>query len=481
MQKQFFLYIIFFFTIGNVYPQDTIPEYALALSKFIQKTSLQYHEREAGIYFLNLCKEKGLHIRLLDTANQSMNFAASLYPLSSGKPNLILLNHLDVVSAGDTLNWKYPPFSGIIKDHYVWGRGAIDNKGMAIAELFAVSKFLKENKQEELPFNVSILSVSDEEKGGKRGAIPIAKNYLHLLNPFLMLGEGGSGVRGVLVSDSNRAVFGTSTLEKSRLILKLDLTLKSSGHGSMPPKEYATKAMVIALEKLLNRKQEIIFSPIPVQSFKTLGKAEKGLRGFILRNLTFFAFKPIVKKEIKKDPMISPFFTNTIALTNLSALNTDQNQISNRISAILDCRLIPTTETKQFIRQVKHKLSDRRIKISILHEERTGKRTIIPSYYMALSKALEQVYPNSLKVEIIFPATTDNYIFRMKGVPVFGLFPAVFTREELKSTHTVNEKIHIDRLTNGIKAYFAFLNNIKALKQSDPENRETGQKKVRDY
>lgn len=435
------------------------PEYAKVLSQYIQFPSLQKHEKPAGGFFMKICREKGLTIEVLDTTEQSINFIASLYPLSEKLPNIVFLNHIDVVNPGEVKDWKFPPFSGKIEDSTIWGRGTIDNKGMAVAELFGLSAFAEKYDQQ-LPFNVSLLCVSGEETGGHRGAIPVAKTYLDKINPVLILGEGGSGVRGLLASDPHRAVFGTSTVEKSKLVLHLDLKIKSSGHGSVPPKEYATKAMVLALQELLTRKREIIFSRIPVNALKRIGRSEKGIRGFVLSHLTFFVFKPIVKKQIKQDPVIASFFTNTITLTNLSALETDHNQISDHISATLDCRLIPGTDIKQFIRFVKRKLNDKRIQVTIEHEEKTGNRTLNPYYFVTLCQALKKAYPDALNLEIIFPATTDNFIFRERGITVFGLFPAVFTEEELKSIHSIDERIHFNQLEKAILVYQTFLEKI---------------------
>ena len=455
----------------STYAQEAIiyPDYAHALSAYIQYPSTQYNEQGAGEYLRSYCEEQGLYTKVLDTSDQSYNFIASLYPISSGKPNIVFLNHMDVVHPGDSSLWTYPPFSGIIADGYVWGRGAIDNKGMAIAQITATRKLLEQLDGQELPFNVSVLCVSDEENGGHRGAMRIAGHHLDKLNIKLILGEGGSGVRGIVSSNPEKIVFGTSTAEKSKVVLKLRLDLESSGHGSVPPKEYASKEMIFALQRLLTGKQEIILSRIPVKSLKLLGKEEKGLKGFVLKNFTFFAFKPFVKKEIKKDPMISSFFTNTITLTNLNASSGDHNQISQYIEAVLDCRLIPTTEPKQFIRQVKRRLNDRRIKISVEHEEITGPRSHVPEYYTLLSQSLQEVFPNSLNLEIIFPATTDNYIFRNKGIPVFGLFPAVFKEEELKSIHAENERVSLKSIEEGIQVYHTFLNKLIPLNW-DPAN-----------
>jgi carboxypeptidase PM20D1 len=455
--------LIFSFFSLSLKAQETYPEYVYNLSKYIQFESTQYFEREAGEYLSDLCKQKGLHIEVLDTTDQSYNFVASLYPLSSNKPNIVLLNHIDVVSPGDESLWQYKPYSGEIADSIIWGRGAIDNKGMAIAQLYAIKQLANTLNGQELPFNVSMLCVSDEENGGHRGSMLIVNKHLEKLNINLILGEGGSGVKGLISSQPDKAVFGTSTIEKSKLVLKLVLELESSGHGSVPPKEYATKEMVFALQRLLNHKQEVIFSKVPVRALKQIGKEEKGLRGFVLERFTFFAFKPFVKKAIKNDPVIAPFFTNTMTLTNLSTSNTDHNQISSSIEAVLDCRLIPKTEPKQFIRQIKRRLNDKRIKVTPIHEEISRNRSFVPEYYSILCQSLDEIFPESLNLEIIFPATTDNYIFRNKGIPVFGIFPAIFSESELKCIHAENERISIESMEQSIQVYALFLQKLTKL------------------
>jgi acetylornithine deacetylase/succinyl-diaminopimelate desuccinylase-like protein len=62
------------------------------------------------------------------------------------KPNLLLLSHLDVVAA-NAEEWSIDPFAGVIKDGFVWGRGALDMKGMTAIEVI-VLKLLKRNRVE---------------------------------------------------------------------------------------------------------------------------------------------------------------------------------------------------------------------------------------------------------------------------------------------------------------------------------------------
>lgn len=449
---------LFFFTL-TVYAQEE--SFSKVLSTYITYPSTEHNEKPAGLYLLDQCKKAGLNTKILTDKDSAFNFVASLYPLEHNKPNIILLNHIDVVGIADTVIWKHPPFSGKIEKDTIWGRGALDNKGMAVAQLYALTA-LKENLGEtNLPYNVSLLSVSGEETGSELGAPLVVDHFLTLLNPYLMLGEGGSGVTNILASNPDKAVFGISTVEKTRLILNLELELESSGHGSIPPPEYATKEMIMALEKLLSDKQEIIFYDITVQSLKKLGENEKGLRRLFLKHNQFFLFRPIIKRQIKKDPLLSSMFRNTMTLTGITLPSTSVNQLSSKISASFDCRLLPCTPQKEFIENIQEKLKENRIVIKPLTVEKSGGRVSNQKHLDVLSKSLSTVFPGSVTIEILFPATSDNHLFRKKGIPVYGLFPAIFSETQLSTIHSSNEYITIEQMEKAIKAYYRILENIQ--------------------
>jgi carboxypeptidase PM20D1 len=69
-------------------------------------------------------------------------------------------------------DWQHPPFSGTIAGGYVWGRGAMDIKGAAIALLEAATALLKGGFQ---PRRTLLIALGhDEEVGGRKGAGEIA-------------------------------------------------------------------------------------------------------------------------------------------------------------------------------------------------------------------------------------------------------------------------------------------------------------------
>lgn len=72
-----------------------------------------------------------------------------------------VLVHLDVVPAGD--GWEHPPFEGVEEDGRIYGRGASDNKGPAVAALYclrAVADCLKNPKR-----RLRVIFGTNEESG----------------------------------------------------------------------------------------------------------------------------------------------------------------------------------------------------------------------------------------------------------------------------------------------------------------------------
>lgn len=456
MKKHLLLLLIsiFYFSAEAQY-QD----YVYFLSDYIKYPSIKGKEKEAGQYFLNLCKEKDLVTKVLSDNDSTFNFIASLYPLESQKPNFIFINHIDVVDPGDYSKWEYPPFSGKIINNSIWGRGAIDNKGMGIAQFAALAKFAEEHKDSNLPFNVSLLAVSGEESGGT-GARAVAKNWIDSLNAYLMLGEGGSGVENVLVRKPEKPLFGTSTSEKTRIVYQLKLELNTAGHASVPPGEYAIKEMIMSLANIAKRKQKLEFNKINKLSLKQLGKVEGGIRGFVLRHHRFLLFRPLVNKQIKKDPAVLSFFTNTISITDILIPETDDNQFPITVSATLDCRLLPGTDVDKFTKKLKRILREDRIQVITKELVTSPGRTYVSLYFKYLSESLRTVYPGAANIEIIFPATSDNSIFRNEGIDVFGIFPGVFSQEDLDRVHNVNERININVFNKAIDVYLLFLQKL---------------------
>ncbi|MBP1672920.1 MAG: peptidase [Bacteroidetes bacterium] len=455
------LTILSLFTgIGKSNTIDTIPPSALLLSEYVQIPSITGTEKSAGEFLAQKAKEMGLFVQVLTELTDSYNFTASLYPLSSRKPNIVLLTHIDVVDVQEDHYNKYPPFSGIIAEGCVWGRGSLDNKGMGVMQLMALAQFVEKAKQHDLPYNITILAVSNEETGGETGALVVTNQFLEILNPVVVYGEGGSGFDGLLAKDPKRHVYGICVASKRTLWLELTLNVKSSGHGSVPPLNYSIQQKINALERVvaINRIRPLIYCDAAERMFKEVGTIEGGLRGFAYKHIKFFS--PFVGYKLKQNDAIYSVLSNTITITSLYTTPGAPNVIPNQTKAILDCRLLPDVNTDAFLKKMRVWLMNDSIKIRIISESIPAPSSIPDQYFYKLKRALKKVYKDAEVISLIVPASDDNNYFRAKGIPTFGILPIFLDADLMSSIHNVNERIPIESLENGIHVYENLIQSI---------------------
>lgn len=419
-------------------------------------------EYQAGHFLLDWGRELGLQTQCLNCTDTSINVALSLYPLSQKKPNLILLSHLDVVQAYDSLEWRFHPFSGMQTDTDFVSRGALDAKGLTFMHLMGLLREKELLADKELPFNITVLAVCGEETGGFRGAKVLVECFMDQLQPWAVYGEGGSGILNGVPSKPWIPIYGISVSEKVNLWLRLDLKFNTFGHGAAPPTSYVNKDMLKALNKLSQVEGRIEFHKTTKRMFRQLGKLEGGFRGWIIRHMHWKIFRPLVRKQIEKEPMFGSVLQNSAVLSNIFNPPGPPNQISSRATAFLDCRLLPETKIKKFIREIKYGLFEPRFKVTILNQcpEADESSPEMPEY-KAFSQAIEKTFQGSVTMPILFPASSDNNYFRQFQIPTFGITPVLLSRQGLESIHGPNEAIRISALWKGGEVFFRLIEELK--------------------
>ncbi len=373
-------------------------------------------------------------------------------------PNLLLLSHLDVVSANPT-EWNIPPFSGVIKDGFVYGRGALDMKGMTAIEVMAL-KLLKRNDIK-LKGDVLLAATADEENGGSNGVGWLLKHHREKFIADYVLNEGG----GASIPTSSGNVFTINTAEKGIIWFKLKARGKP-GHGSMPNTAInAITPIICAIEKLGNYKPEIIYvptvetflkkisekNPYLKESFEEMLKhPEKSMQ--ILDDLACNG-EPLAE-EIR--PRIQLTLTPTMLLGGVKA-----NIIPSECEVTFDCRILPgqtVDNTIALIRDLLSKAGLNELEFEFLQAHNGTESSIQTPLYQTITDVLYESEPNCTVTPTLLCGGTDSKFYRAQGSICYGFHP-IHTEppvngKYIRREHGIDERISIDNLVFGTSVMY---------------------------
>lgn len=428
------------------------------LSEYLKIKSVSGNEKPAALYMKKLCEDFGFHTTVFSDTDSSYNFCASLLPLEKNLPSVLLINHLDVVPVDDKGNWKHSAFSGTIDNDTLYGRGALDMKSLAVMQIFALRNIKQRGIYDSLKTNTIILFLSGEETGGLNGAAKMIKSeILNQLKPLVVFGEGGGGLKGVIDEKKNELCFFVSNAEKKSIWIKLEATVKSHGHGSVPSSKTANRILLKAISKIENTEERIVIDKNAKETFKALGNIMGGYKGFILKHINWWIFKPLRKKVVHSNEALQTLVTNSYQLTRIQNPEGSVNQVSQTATAYYDCRLLPNKSERPLLMKLLFRIVDPRIKITVLDESPEAEPSKLDFHYNRIKFSIQRTFSNVHVIPLLFPATTDNSYFRSVNVPAFGVLPFELNKEMVESVHANNEKIPVKAIEQGINVYVELL------------------------
>ena len=121
----------------------------------------------------NVLEELGFRCQRLLFSESGTPDVDNLYArLGDRGPNFCFAGHSDVVPPGDRDEWGEDPFSGVVIDGKLFGRGSADMKSAIASFISAVQRY-KSNVGEEIPGSISLLITGDEEGPAINGTIKV--------------------------------------------------------------------------------------------------------------------------------------------------------------------------------------------------------------------------------------------------------------------------------------------------------------------
>jgi len=389
----------------------------------------------AADFLVDLLKREGIEVKRYESAPGRSIVLARLKGSGSGAKALLLEHHMDVVAA-DASRWVRGPFAAEIADGKLWGRGAMDMKGIGVTQIYAF--LLLHRLKVPLARAVILLAVPDEEVGGALGAQWMRANHYDELDPEYVLDEGGFGSRDMFTP--GKLVFGISVAEKKIMWLRVRAE-GVAGHGSQPHPMNPNDHLMRALNRLLSE-------PMPAGRFAVI-ETMKARIGPLADN----KFNNAIQQS-------------TISITSLRSGVGDPpraNVIPSVAEATIDCRVLPGTSAAQWIKEVERRLADQTIKIEVIYE---GDDPVVTPqdtrFYRALESAVKRHHPDAVVTPMVVPYGTDANGFRAKGVNSYGFFPGIASAAAIGSMHGDAEFIPTDAIAPAIQILFEALRETVA-------------------
>jgi acetylornithine deacetylase/succinyl-diaminopimelate desuccinylase-like protein len=388
-----------------------------------------------------------------------VHFVARLRGNGSRRP-ILLAGHADTVGV-EREKWSVDPFAGVVRDGYVFGRGAIDFKGGLAVFAQAVINLAK-NKVP-LSRDVIFLSEADEE-GGLYNTRWLAEHAWDKVDCEFALNEGGWIIR-----DAAGKVLYVSVSTADKSSVSLVLTARgTSTHSSMPRPDNAIYALARALVRLSEYETPVRLTPETRQFFAALAKVSPEPLASRFRDLLGDDPHLVTQadKVISEDALLHAIMRNTIAPVLMNA-GFRGNVIPGSAEATINFRTVPGTTTQELVDQVTRVINDPRVEVKPSGLTTAGVAAPPPppskpssldtSLYRALESSANAVYPGALVTPYLFQAGTDAYAWRSKGIPVYGIYPYPIDAEDLKRMHGNDERVSISSLESGVDLIYRTL------------------------
>jgi acetylornithine deacetylase/succinyl-diaminopimelate desuccinylase-like protein len=412
---------------------DSVQEEAIdLLSRYIQvdTSNPPGRERAACDFLGGILRSEGIEYELFDAGGDDrVSLRAVLRGDGSARP-LMLLNHTDVVPV-ERQYWEVDPFAGLVKDGCIWGRGALDMKGLGVAQLITFLLL----KRQGLPLmrDLVFFAVADEEAGGQFGIEWLERHHPETLDAEYVINEGGGGITELFGAE--RPVFTIAVAEKGPLWLRL-VAEGQPGHGSMPHDDNALDRLVRALYKVQTWHREMTVSPLLTEYFNRLQRA-----GIFKGDVTVDA----LRRDAESDPRIRALLQNTISATTIGA-GIKHNVIPARAEATLDCRLLPGVHPDDFTREVERVIDDPRVTVERVFAGWSEANPFDTDLFTAIEDVIREHVEDAVVAPGMTVGFTDSRVFRNRGVVAYGFSGELNHPEYARTFHGHNERIGLDSL-----------------------------------
>ncbi|MGQ9479402.1 MAG: M20/M25/M40 family metallo-hydrolase [Thermoproteota archaeon] len=395
------------------------------------------NESRAADFLRDWLWERGVRSEIIEYEKGRGNLVSRIRGSGEG-PSLLLLSHMDVVPA-EPSRWKIPPFSGTVKDGYVWGRGALDMKSMLAVEAMIFS----ETADRRLRGDLVLAATADEERGGS-GMEMLLRNNREMVMADYVINEGGG--EGILTRSG--WLFDIQTGERGVFWFRV-YTRGLPAHGSVPG------LGINAIDKMrmvLNRISDfrgIIEKETP--SWKYV-EALLTMEGLLAGRLDDTNLDELLNRLSEEDRGLAECIRSMLTVTMTPTMihgGVKENVVPYECELTVDCRVPPGYSRDSVRKIVESILLGLDCESKFIQEAEPTISPVGTPLYAALEKSLLENLPGTRLEPSTKVGGTDSRYFRRLGIAAYGFQPMKVEGsyvEWSRMIHGDNERISVENL-----------------------------------
>jgi len=413
----------------------------------INTTNPPGNEMEAAKYIQNVLQKENIPAEVLEMKPGRGIVVARMQagPLPDSARALLLVAHLDVVGV-DRAKWTVDPFAATEKDNYIYGRGAIDDKGMVAANLAAFIGLKRSGAR--LTRDVIFLADDDEEEGGEASIKAVIDRYWDKIACGFALNEGG----GVVLQNGKVQYVAIQTSEKVAYNVTVTAT-GTSGHASIPQRDNAVVHLAAAVQKIGTLETPLHLQTMTRRYFEQLAPVEDEDIAKWIRALDTSDRADLAALRLAQmNPVWNSMLRDTIAPTQLSA-GVRNNVVPAQASANLNIRLLPGNSILDVVEQMQKAVNDPQVKFTVEPDAGPSapSSSITTELYLSIERLAPQQFPGAVVVPYLSPWATDSAYLRLHNVQSYGLVPFPLTDADMLRMHGDDERIPITSFRIGVE------------------------------
>lgn len=408
------------------------------------------NERLAADYIAGVLQQVGIDPVVIDTAPGRGNVIARIKGDGTAAP-LLLYSHTDVVPV-ERDKWTVDPFGGILKDGFIYGRGALDMKGITAMQLAVFLALARAGTP--LRRDVIFAATADEETDANQGIGILVDRHPELLRAEYALSEFG----GASMYVNGKCFYPVQTGEKGTAWMRM-IARGRPGHASIPHDENPVVYLGRAVDRLGHARLPMHITPTARAFVEGLADGLGGTQGAALRlwldigGRSDAQLLDYVLRDRELAAEIRALTHNTAVPTGLRA-GSATNVIPSSAEAVIDCRTLPGFTSAAAIEEIRAALGDAATRVEfVLDSESPPVEFAIDTPLMRMIAATLKTYdPSGTPVPTMLTGATDAKHVARLGTICYGFSPMRFEPGEafFDLVHGHDERVSVKALAWGV-------------------------------